>query len=139
MSTKNNTKRHSARKVDAHIGSQLRKRRVELGLTQENLARELDLSYQQLQKYETNANRISGGRLWQLSKLLGVDPGYFYEGLDEEAELLHLEHGGRNRKSLSVVRNFEQIGSISVSIAVASLVKAIAGNADEDDDLHAAD
>ena len=91
MSVRDNSTRIAAQKVDAHVGERIRARRVEMGLTQSDLALKLDLSYQQMQKYETGGNRISAGRLWQLSKILQVDIGYFFEGVDE-SKLLHLEH-----------------------------------------------
>src|ERR1700759_5183669 len=52
-----------------------------LGLTQQQVAEMLGITYQQAHKYETGANRISAGRLHQLARALGVEPGYFYEGL----------------------------------------------------------
>jgi len=61
-------------------------RRVELGMSQEKLASELGLTFQQVQKYERAANRISASRLYYMSKVLGVDVPYFYEGYAETGE-----------------------------------------------------
>ncbi len=97
-----------------------------MGLTQSDLARELDLSYQQMQKYETGGNRISAGRLWQLSTTLQVDIGHFFGGIGEDAPLHHLEHGGHNRSALGVVKNFKRISDPEVKAAAAGLIKALA-------------
>ena len=58
-----------AKRVDAHVGGRIRDRRTGLGLTQEHLANALNISYQQVQKYETGANRVSAGRLYEISKI----------------------------------------------------------------------
>jgi transcriptional regulator with XRE-family HTH domain len=69
--------------VDLHVGSRVRSRRAELGMSQEKLASELGLTFQQVQKYERAANRISASRLYYMSQVLGVDVPYFYEGYAE--------------------------------------------------------
>ena len=69
--------------VDIHVGSRVRLRRIELGISQEKLAAELGLTFQQVQKYERAANRISASRLFQLGKVLGVKVPFFYEGYEE--------------------------------------------------------
>ena len=65
--------------VDMHVGNRLRVRRSLLGLSQEKLADAMDLTFQQVQKYERGINRISAGRLYQISKILNVPVNYFYE------------------------------------------------------------
>ena len=79
-----------------------------------------------MQKYEIGHNRISAGRLWQLSKVLQVDTGYFFEGVDEDAELFPIEHGGRDRSALEVVKNFKRISDPEVKAAAAGLIKELA-------------
>ena len=71
----------SATKVDAHVGQRVRGRRKEMGLSQEKLAKSLGVSFQQVQKYEIGINRVSAGRLWDISHSLDVDIGYFFEGI----------------------------------------------------------
>ena len=73
--------------VDIHVGSRVRSRRVELGMSQEKLASELGLTFQQVQKYERAANRISASRLYYMSQVLGVDVPYFYEGYAESGAI----------------------------------------------------
>ncbi len=73
--------------IDVHLGRRLRRRRRILGLTQQQLAAACGVRFQQIQKYECAANRMSAARLWQLSEVLEVPVSYFYEGLAQEAAL----------------------------------------------------
>ena len=72
--------------IDVHVGSQLKLRRIFLGLSQERLADELGITFQQVQKYEKGLNRIGASRLWDLAQVLGVSVAYFYENLDESTQ-----------------------------------------------------
>lgn len=117
-----------SKRVDAHVGERVRKRRTELGLTQEHLALTLEISYQQVQKYETGANRISAGRLYQISRKLGLDMAYFFEGLDESVENAVIEplaHGGSNRSTIEIARNFGEINNTAVRSALNGLIKSL--------------
>ncbi len=117
-----------ARRVDAHVGKRVRKRRTELGLTQEHLALELEISYQQVQKYETGANRISAGRLYQVARKLGIEVAYFFEGLKEGADagpITPLGHGGANRSTIEIARNFAKISNSEVRSALNGLIKSL--------------
>ena len=67
--------------VDTHVGQKIREARLVRGLTQSGVAKQLGLSFQQLQKYETGYNRVSASNLFELSQLLGVQPSYFFDGL----------------------------------------------------------
>jgi transcriptional regulator with XRE-family HTH domain len=67
--------------IDFHLGKRLRRRRRLLGLTQQQLANACGVRFQQIQKYECGANRISAARLWRIAEALDVEVGYFYEGL----------------------------------------------------------
>ena len=69
--------------IDVHLGRRLRRRRRLLGLTQQALATACGVRFQQIQKYECAANRMSAARLWQLAEILEVPVGYFYEGLSQ--------------------------------------------------------
>ena len=72
--------------VDRHVGGRIRAARKARGLSQEGLAVLLDVSFQQIQKYERGANRVSASRLWEMARALGVPPSYFFEGLSEGAD-----------------------------------------------------
>ena len=123
-----------AKKVDGHVGGRIRQRRTLLGLTQEQLAASLNISYQQVQKYETGANRVSAGRLYQIAKELSVEVGYFFEGLDETVNENQLPHGGRNRPTIELAKNFSEIDNPSIRAAVSNLVRTLTGNDTGEDD-----
>lgn len=72
--------------IDLHLGRRLRRRRRLLGLTQQQLAMQVGIRFQQIQKYECGANRISAARLWQLAEALESPVSYFYDGLSESME-----------------------------------------------------
>ena len=78
------TIRANAERVDNHVGSMLRTRRQELGLSQTAVAERLGVTFQQVQKYERGMNRISASRLHDLCEILGVPVEYFFDGLDSE-------------------------------------------------------
>ena len=71
-----------AHPIDHHVGQRLRQRRRLLGLTQQKLAEAVNIRFQQIQKYESGANRISASRLWSLSRALDIPVSYFFEGLN---------------------------------------------------------
>ncbi len=114
-----------AKRVDDHVGERIRERRTMMGLTQENLANALQISYQQVQKYETGANRVSAGRLYELAQRLEVEVSHFFEGLEPTSEREPMEHGGKNRSPIALVRNFTEIGDSSVRSAVSGLIKTL--------------
>ena len=70
--------------IDGYVGSRLRRRRRLLGLTQANLGEQVGIRFQQIQKYECAANRISASRLFDLSEALHVPVQYFYDGLSDK-------------------------------------------------------
>ncbi len=72
--------------IDHHVGKRLRRRRRLLGLTQQQLAESVGIRFQQVQKYECGANRVSASRLFELAEALDVPVQYFYEGLDMRGE-----------------------------------------------------
>ena len=69
--------------IDVHVGARLRARRTLLVMSQTVLGDALGISFQQLQKYEGGSNRISASRLYELSKILDVDIGYFFDEMDQ--------------------------------------------------------
>lgn len=72
--------------VDLHVGKRLRHRRWMTGMTQQQLANAVGIKFQQIQKYESGANRISASRLYDLSVALDVNVSFFFEGLDADEE-----------------------------------------------------
>lgn len=73
--------------VDVHVGKRIRHRRWLVGMTQQQLAESVGIKFQQIQKYETGANRVSASRLWDIAGSLDVDISFFFEGLEAEAKM----------------------------------------------------
>ena len=69
--------------VDIHVGQRVRQRRWLLGMTQQQLAEQVGIKFQQIQKYETGSNRVSSSRLWDISEVMEVPVSFFFEGLAE--------------------------------------------------------
>ena len=72
-----------ANAIDLHVGKRLRRRRRLLGLTQQQLAESIGIRFQQIQKYECGANRVTASRLYELAVALNVPVNYFFEGLQQ--------------------------------------------------------
>lgn len=68
--------------VDVHVGKRIRHRRWLVGLTQQQLAEKVGIKFQQIQKYETGANRVSASRLWDIAESLEVDVSFFFAGME---------------------------------------------------------
>ena len=124
-----NRKLSDANTVDRQVGERMRRRRILLGLTQDQLADALGISYQQIQKYETGANRVSAGRLAQISEVLEVQPGWFF-GAPEKVE----SAAGSSRAVIDLVRNFSRIEDERVRTHLMALVRSLAGRSDEEAD-----
>jgi transcriptional regulator with XRE-family HTH domain len=67
--------------VDRHVGRRVCEKRIALGYNQTDLGQALGVTFQQVQKYEKGANRISASKLWDIARFFRVDIGYFFEGL----------------------------------------------------------
>src|SRR5579872_5734540 len=95
--------------IDLHLGRRLRRRRRLLGLTQQQLAASVGVRFQQIQKYECGANRISAARLWRIAAALEVPVGYFYEGLAGAAASLPAARLPLDDAS-DLARTYQQLG-----------------------------
>jgi len=94
--------------VDLHVGRRVVEKRMALGHTQTDLARALGLTFQQVQKYEKGANRISASKLWDIATFFKTDIGYFYSGLADglaEEEGAPFDHEvAQTRTSLEIAK-----------------------------------
>ncbi len=103
-----------AHPVDVHVGKRVRHRRWLIGMTQQQLAEQVGIKFQQIQKYETGANRVSASRLWDIAEALEVPVSFFFEGLEEdhknEAEnsMLPADLMG-DKEALDLVRSYYAI------------------------------
>jgi len=92
--------------IDNNVGARIRERRIMLGLTQQQLAELIGVTYQQAHKYERGINRVSAGRLYEIAHVLGAPITYFYEGLGEKSPQPEPVH---QRMLLEIARNFNEI------------------------------
>jgi transcriptional regulator with XRE-family HTH domain len=130
--------------VDRHVGLHIRMRRKALGISQEKLAEALGLTFQQVQKYERGANRVSASKLWEIARALKTNVAYFYEGLEEDAspEAAPATRGfmGANAQQflltpegLELAATFPKVRRASLRRKVLDLVRAVAEvDADEE-------
>ena len=111
--------------VDRHVGARMRDRRVLLGMTQQQLAELIGVTFQQAHKYEKGANRVTAGRLYGIARALGVQVSYFYEELPNEGGAAPSPN---QRMLLELARNFLGIRDRRHQGAVVSLARALAEN-----------
>lgn len=110
--------------TDRHVGARIRERRIMLGLSQQQMADMIGVTYQQAHKYERGINRISAGRLYQIAQVLKVPIEYFFEELETLGEKGPL--GERQRMCLELARNFSQISNQRHQNALSQLARALA-------------
>ncbi len=129
------------RLVDVHVGHRVRIRRTLLGMSQTALGEALGLTFQQLQKYERGANRISSSRLYDLSQVLEVPVSYFFDGMPDDSATVEaagdvLMEVGKDpmttRETLELMRAYYRIADPDARQRYRDLVRAIAGMSGDD-------
>ena len=130
---------HRPSPIDVHVGSRVRLRRTLLGMSQEKLGEALGLTFQQVQKYERGANRIGASRLFDISRVLDVPIGFFFDdmppemggnqgrrfgGFQEQQEGFEDDTLHR-RETLELVRAYYRITDASVRKRVFELIKSL--------------
>jgi transcriptional regulator with XRE-family HTH domain len=123
--------------IDKHVGSRVRMRRMMLGMSQEKLGDALDLTFQQVQKYEKGTNRISASRLQQMSNILQVPVPFFFEGAphvpgqhkgtDEAPSPAYVSDFLATSDGLALTKAFMQIKDAKLRRRIVNLVEEIAG------------
>jgi len=109
--------------VDRHVGARVRERRIMMGLTQQQLADLLGVTYQQAHKYERGINRVSAGRLYEVSQVLSVPISFFFDGLQDDAARAA---SPRERMCLELARNFTHIPNERHQEALSQLARVLA-------------
>ncbi|MEL0205107.1 MAG: helix-turn-helix transcriptional regulator [Alphaproteobacteria bacterium] len=129
--------------IDMHVGKRIRLRRTLLGMSQEQLGSELDITFQQVQKYERGANRVSASRLWGISQILDSPINYFFDDMSENTMRSLPRRVSRGaddvdlsdeqtkdpmarRETLELVRTYYSIKTPLVRKRVSDMVKSIA-------------
>jgi len=110
--------------ADRHVGTRIRERRVMLGLSQQQLAQMIGVTYQQAHKYERGLNRISAGRLYEIAQVLGVPVSWFFEGISSNVTPAELTP--RQRMCLELARNFAAIDNEKHQEALSQMARALA-------------
>jgi transcriptional regulator with XRE-family HTH domain len=120
--------------IDTHIGRHLKNRRIMLGLSQQDLGDAVDVSVQQIQKYEKATNRISSSKLFSFAKLLNTPIIEFFRGIDEDDSSVFAEDQAEfltegvaipERELLSLVRAFNTIADSNVRRKIIELARSL--------------
>jgi transcriptional regulator with XRE-family HTH domain len=124
--------------VDVYVGARVRNRRKFLGLSQETLAASIDLTFQQVQKYERGSNRISASKLHLIAKTLKVPMNYFFDGApDGDNEAAAGPLGGSSMEQtahdflstaegVELAQYFPRVGNARARRKVLDLVRSLA-------------
>jgi len=119
--------------VDQLVGRQLRKRRLELGLSQLGVAEAIGVTFQQIQKYEGGTNRIVASRLYDLAEVLNVPVAYFFpqpetsEANGEEGEFAEFGHPSP-KETLNLVKAYYEIKEPALRKKLIELVRSVAAD-----------
>ena len=126
--------------VDRHVGRRVCEKRISLGYNQSDLGRALGLTFQQIQKYEKGANRISASKLWDIARFFKVDIDYFFEGLAgvqpgmAEGDAPAFQHDfPATRHTIEIARLVPAL-PVRKQKLVLEMVPAMAGTAGPDED-----
>ena len=115
--------RARAQDIDREVGARMRERRIMLGLTQQQMADLIGVTYQQAHKYETGINRIAAGRLYQVAQALGVEVTYFFDSAAGEKSF---QPNPQQRMLLELARNFSAMPSRRHQDAICNLARLLA-------------
>ena len=107
--------------TDVHVGQKVREARVTKGYSQDDLAKKLGISFQQVQKYEKGTNRIGSSRLWEISIALDSPIIYFFEGIDADSEN---SSGNIPRRTIELAGRIDAIRDENIRNQVLNLIKA---------------
>jgi transcriptional regulator with XRE-family HTH domain len=124
--------------IDKHVGSRVRMRRMMLGMSQEKLGDALDLTFQQVQKYEKGTNRIGASRLQHIAHILQVPVSFFFEGaphvsghhgsgMSEAPSPAYVSDFLATSDGLSLTKAFMRIKNSKLRRRIVDLVEQIAG------------
>ncbi|MCJ9692285.1 helix-turn-helix domain-containing protein [Rhizobium sp. PRIMUS64] len=126
----------TANAIDSYVGARIRMRRQLLGMSQERLAEQIGVTFQQVQKYEKGINRIGASRLQRIADVLHTSVSFFFEqensepltlqGLDLSANNDPVAEFLRTKEGLALNRAFLKIADRNIRETVIALVKAMA-------------
>jgi len=129
--------------IDQHVGSRVRMRRVLIGMSQEKLGDALNLTFQQVQKYEKGTNRIGASRLQEIAKTLNVPPAFFFDGapsadktvlsgFEDSASSTYVVDFLSTAEGLLLNKGFARIKDAKIRKRILELVLALAGDLEDE-------
>jgi len=114
---------------DVEIGRRIRALRLQRGMSQSQLAEAIGLTFQQVQKYEKGANRVSAGRLQRIADVLGVPVTFFYSGMGTRTKKADAQSAGialiQTKGATRLLRSYADISSRSTKYALVVLAEAL--------------
>jgi transcriptional regulator with XRE-family HTH domain len=134
--------------IDKYVGARIRGRRMGLRISQTKLGQAIDVTFQQIQKYESGANRVGASNLFKIAKALKVDVSFFFEGMLEEsgstegvmamgladAPAASFENNPMNsRESFELMHNYFRIPDPQIRKKLFQLVRTLAFNENVED------
>ncbi|GGX44866.1 transcriptional regulator [Tateyamaria omphalii] len=108
--------------VDVHVGKRLKQIRTLRRMSQTDVAKRLELSFQQIQKYEIGSNRIAASRLFELSRILDVPTSYFFEGLADANNT-----APRGDRGLDIVNALAAIEDDKIKSRIVTFIEDVSG------------
>ena len=127
--------------IDDYIGKKLRTARIIRNLSQDELAKKVGITFQQIQKYEKGLNRISASRLYWFIRILGVDFDFFFNGIDEivmqdNQTVAQFNEGSKesndyvdidwdSKETMNLIRSYYSVKNPEARSKVLALIKVI--------------
>lgn len=119
--------------VDIYVGSRIRLRRTMLSFSQEKLADQLGVTFQQVQKYENGSNRVGASRLYAVSRALSVPVSFFYEGYKDTAgrayavaeDGVDMDKYLNSRETVELIRSYYAVKDKDVRKKVLEMIKSL--------------
>lgn len=131
-------KKGRASSIDEHVGARLRQRRTLLGFSQEKLAEAVGITFQQIQKYENGANRVSAGRLYEFSKVLQIPVSFFFDSMEENTSFGMAENKQdgfesqedliQKKETIDLIRTYYQIRNEEQRKDLLKMIKTMVKN-----------
>lgn len=132
----------AANPIDVYVGTRLKIRRNELGLSQNEIGRLTGVTFQQIQKYEKGSNRIGSSRLYEFAKILKVPVSYFFEqyeiaygsiiGLSDNKKNFEDKNAVTEKEVITLIKNFSAIKDPVHRKSIINLAKTLSKSAEED-------
>lgn len=112
--------------VDSFVGERIRQRRLEIGMTQTELAEKINVRFQQVQKYENGLNRVAASRLWRIAEALEVPVNYFFEEIESAETGVSIASRATDKRKLRELVDLFTVLPDAHQSAVMSFLRSVA-------------